>query len=141
MRTLKFDSVIETEDTLASVLLYENGAIGTLNVTTASNVRWDARIEIAGTEGSIGFTLNHPGQVIRKELSPAAERCFESELKRNQVNSHPPAGRDYYGISHRTQARRFLDAALNGEEQVNPPEDATNTLRLVQDIYRIARGK
>src|SRR5258708_16247544 len=46
---------IETEDTALALLEFVNGAVGVLEATTAAYPGYPRRIELTGTEGTIGL--------------------------------------------------------------------------------------
>ncbi len=139
---LKFDD-IETEDTIASIFRFDNGALGTISSTNATSKFWDSKIEIAATKGNITFTTGFPLKVTSLYLvDTAQQQIIEKELDRYEseaANDIPPT-QDYYGVSHKYQIKNFIYAAKGNDKLDEPPQEARNTLKAVLDIYKSSRG-
>jgi predicted dehydrogenase/dTDP-4-amino-4,6-dideoxygalactose transaminase len=143
MTTFAPADVMQTEDSFAAALRFASGALGTVSVTGAAGSPWNSYIEILGAWGEIAFTINYPQTVQRlrvadrqamlrwkKTFTAAAEPALEA----------PPAGAEYYGISHRAQALAF-DARIRGEtpeDGAATAADALATVALIQRLYAAA---
>lgn len=127
--------VVETEDTLAAILQFENNAVGNLSVTTGYlGTAWDSCIELVGSRGRIVFDINFPHRVHRWEV-PDIE--FKP-LNETEANAIAP-GTSYYGTSHQAQIQDFVQAVQGKHTLRFGPETALNTVRAILDIYRAAR--
>ena len=61
---------IETEDLAAAILVFENGAVGVAESTTAAEPDMGTRIELHGTEGSIALDLDVALWKVAEETAP-----------------------------------------------------------------------
>lgn len=133
---------IETEDTIAGIFKFNNGALGTILSTNASSKFWDSKIEIVATKGNISFTTEFPLKVTSLYMSDLVQQQrIERDLSyyESEAAKEVPPSRDYYGISHKYQIKNFLNATRNIEKLTVPPREAQNTLKAVLDIYRSSR--
>lgn len=134
---LKFNE-IETEDTIAGIFRFSNGALGTILSTNASSKFWDSKIEIVGTKGNIAFTTGFPLEVKDLYLADSVkQQDIERKIRHYEdtaANEVPPT-QDYYGVSHKYQIKNFIDTIKGVDELTMPPKEARNTLETVLDIY------
>ncbi len=115
----------EAEDTGVSLLRFENGALGQLEITMAARPHdYEASISIVGSKGLAvlgGWCAN---KLLTFSPNPEDEQIFSEEV--------PMA----YGFGHREVYRRVAKVLL---EENNPPvefEDGLNTIRLLHALYR-----
>ena len=140
MGTLRLGEYIETEDTMCGVLRFENGALGSIATTSASEVRWRTRIDLVGTRGSLTFDIDHPDTLHAYQLEPKIESELLAFIKNDMTRETPPPGKGYYGISHRYQIDEFIRAAAGEVERVSVDgEQGIETLDLITRIYQSAR--
>jgi predicted dehydrogenase/dTDP-4-amino-4,6-dideoxygalactose transaminase len=134
--------IMETEDTLIASLRFRAGTIGALTVIGAGGSPWNSYIELIGADGEIAFTINYPQTLARFRLNDkrAMQQWKNRFAKAVQTDLSPPAGTEYYGVSHRAQARAFA-AKIDGEATpvAATAEQAIATVALVQRIYDSAR--
>lgn len=116
---------IEVEDTCVSVLKFKNGAVGTLEITTAARPDdFEASISIVGSKG-----LAQIGGIAVNELqlfTPAPQETKESSEDFSKC---------VYGNGHE---KLYIDVAsdLNGTGQYPvSQEDARNSLSLLHAFY------
>ncbi|MBM3464753.1 MAG: Gfo/Idh/MocA family oxidoreductase [Armatimonadetes bacterium] len=106
--------VMETEDTLVATLTFSGGALGALTVNGAAASQWNSFIEVCGTDGVVAFDINYPNTVPRLQLK--SKRAMQQLRRRleaaQQTTPEAPPGLAYYGVSHRDQARAFVDRVL-----------------------------
>ena len=122
-RTLGAD--IEVEDTVAAALVFKNGAIGTLEVTTAARpIDYEASISIVCEKG-----LAQIGGIAVNELqiySPDPEACL--------LNSEDFSG-NVYGNGHKEIYKEILNH-LNQINQYSPNfNDTLATIQLLNSFY------
>lgn len=144
MGTLRLPQVMETEDTLTASLGFENGAMGALTLTGAGGATWNSYIELIGTEGLIAFDINFPNRLHRFQLENRSEmrrwrKRFDADLA-----AQPAAaiGTDYYGVSHRDQARDFINH-ITGQPRVETGADLTHAAmvsHVIDALYNSAQG-
>lgn len=143
MANLANAEIMETEDTFTASMVFECDALGNLTITGAGGAQWQSYIEIIGTEGVIAFDIGYPNIVHRFQLNnrrsmQAWKKQFEQS---RESRSTPPPGIGYYGISHRDQARAFVEQLWT---QV-PPEgadlqQALKVVHLIQHLYDSAQS-
>lgn len=140
--TIKFHNVIETEDTITSIMRFSNNALGSLSSTNTSVKFWDSKIEIVGSKGNISFKTGFPFYVIDIELE---DKQKQAEIKSllDEIASRkeePPPTQDYYGISHKYQIKNFIDVISGKSELEMDPSEGLRTLEVVLDIYTAANN-
>lgn len=117
---------IEVEDTAVSVVEFESGALGVIEVmTSARPIDFEASISIVGSEG-----LAVIAGIATNELttfSPAAESC----------KMHSEVFPTVYGFGHNEVVERVALDLLGRAGDCTPTEfeDALNTIRLLHGIY------
>lgn len=139
---LKFGDITETEDTIAGVFQFKNGALGTILSTNASLKFWESKIEIVASKGNITFTTGFPLKVTDLYMDDSAKmreikaRLAEYEA---QTASDIPPTQDYYGVSHKYQLKNFINATRGQEDLLMPPKEARKTLSVVLRVYESSR--
>ncbi|MCL1992884.1 MAG: Gfo/Idh/MocA family oxidoreductase [Spirochaetes bacterium] len=128
---------IEVEDLLVSTLLFENGAMGTVEATTAVWPGSPKRIEILGTRGSVIMEEENITQWSFMDEMP------EDEEIRRQMAGGPGAGgaSDPMGIStagHKRQIEDCLKALESGGRPLVDGEAAAKAVALVSAMYESA---
>jgi len=123
---------LEAEDTMASVFQLKNGALGTIEATTASRPKdFHASLSIVGTRGHVkigGVALN---KIEIWEFEKESIKISNSIKKK--YSKKVPNG---YGLSH----EKYLNICihnLKNRHRVTPvnAEDAAKTQRLIHAIY------
>lgn len=129
-KTLLHD--IEVEDTLCAILEFENGALGTLEASTAVKPGHARRIEIGGTQGSA--VLTEDAITEWKMETPLPDTGPRWDM--NAAND--PAAVDVSG--HKLQFENLL-AAIEGREALLVDAAAgCKTVEVVLGIYQAARS-
>jgi UDP-N-acetyl-2-amino-2-deoxyglucuronate dehydrogenase len=128
---------LEAEDTLTGLVNFENGGLGTIEVTTAARPRdFEASLSIVGESGSAtigGIALN---KIIEWEFTPHEQ----DDLAIIELNSEEvPSG---YGLSHTRQINQFAECILTKKTEAPVKlEESIETLRFVHAIYRSVEEK
>lgn len=129
---------IETEDTAAATLTFENGAYGALQATTASWPGMPARIELYGEAGTI---VLEDGRITAWRLRDA-----DAEEEAAMVRLEPASGSgsaDPLAIGverHRRQLEDFVAAVRERRAPAVPAGEARRAVELVLAVYAAARG-
>ncbi|RPI26721.1 MAG: gfo/Idh/MocA family oxidoreductase, partial [Acidobacteria bacterium] len=124
---------IDSEDTAAALLRYENGAIGVVQASTAFYPGFPDRIEIHGTTGSVlteGDYLKHwevPG------CPPPPADAFQS----SKLGSSRPM--DISVEPFCRQLRDVMQAITSGRPPLVSGQEGLETLKLVLAMYESAR--
>ena len=120
---------IETEDTVQAMLEWDNGALGTVHLTTAEAGR-DERIEIVGTKGTMQvvkggpFKLRVMDEDFRDYVQHPEITTKSPETRDIQVNMEAGAG------EHREVYEDFHSAILNGTPLLNNAEQGRMCVEL-----------
>ncbi|MFB6140907.1 MAG: Gfo/Idh/MocA family protein [Halosimplex sp.] len=121
---------LECEDTGAMVLRFENGAVGTVAVTTATKGGTD-RTEVNGTEGS--FALGDDG-IADFRVGTGQETHWSAETEDVAVDGDPHDA----GSGHEAVVRDFVDAVREGREPEVPASEAREAVDIILAAYRSA---
>lgn len=142
INTYKHGEHIEVEDSAAAVLKFTNGAIATLNASTAANPALGVQIKITGStgataelsefpEGSDGrITIMAAGTTVTS--SPAHPQGVEANVDLATINA---ALMEH----HRAQIEQFAQAVSEDLEPSVTGRDASNALRILLAIYASSR--
>lgn len=121
---------IEAEDLSIVLLEFQNGAIGTLTVSTALKPGFPERIEIYGQMGSL---ILEAGKIIHWDIEGTDSSNYLDNIEQGGSGSSNPAGIPLE--NHQKQLTVIAEALIIGSEPpVNGPE-ALKSLKLVHDIY------
>jgi UDP-N-acetyl-2-amino-2-deoxyglucuronate dehydrogenase len=138
--TLALGGTIETEDTLASILQFRNGALGSLVVTSVAHSFWRSRIEVIGTGGTLAFSIDSPPKILHlsgtDDLMTAAE-TLQSDSPADTVVD----GIQYYGMSHRRQVADFCASIRDRRQPIASGVEGVETLRTILAAYRSAETR
>ncbi|QHE53033.1 Gfo/Idh/MocA family protein [Pontibacillus sp. HMF3514] len=121
-RTLLRD--IEVEDTAASLLEFEHGAIGVMEMTTTAHINETVRIEILGENGTLIY--------INDEITTLKMNGQDIELPEFESFSVFPDG-------HRIQIQDMAQAVREGRKPMITGEDGKHSLDLILGTYESSR--
>lgn len=122
---------IEAEDTVAAVLEFKNGALGTLQATTSVYPGFSRRLEICGSEGTA--ILQEDSIVYSAFRDPS--RRLACAASRHDTGSRPD-GMDH--TLHKKQIGLFLDALTMGVTPLVDAAEGKKAVELVEAIYTAA---
>lgn len=126
---------IETEDTATASIVFNSGAVGTIQGTTSAGTDWPVRVEIVGTggraelEGGV-LTAWHGDSELTDDLLLPLDREFVAGWQPDEP----------FGASHRRQLAVILDALRTGETPPVPPAEARKAVDIILGIYESARS-
>ncbi len=125
---------IEVEDVTASLLEFENGAVGVIEASTCSNPGFERRIEITGTKGSVVMLENKIHKLI-----------INGETLIDGVNgalagtaSNPMAMN--CGL-HALQINNFINAVFGKEALLIDSNEGSKAVSLIEEIYTHKNGR
>jgi len=124
---------IEAEDTVVATLEFANGAIGTLEATTAAYPGYSRRVELTGSEGTI---LIDQDRVIGADLRTPTDEFIDS-VEESNASARSPVVADVSG--HRMILEDFLRAIENNSKPCCDGREARRSVRVVQAIYESSR--
>jgi len=122
---------LEAEDTLTGLVRFENGALGTIEATTAARPRdFEASLSVVGEGGSVqigGIALN---EIVDWEF---VEPQPQDKFAYSNFSEEVPSG---YGLSHSRLLRDFAQAMRSGDSFVPiTVSEAIPTIELVHALY------
>jgi predicted dehydrogenase len=125
---------IEVEDTAVAFLEYANGAVGTLEVTTAAYPGFPRRLTVTGSEGTIVVEGDRVTTIaLRREVPPPPTQT---------VNQNPsmssPVVSDVAG--HRRVILDFIQALQTGRAPLCDGRDGRRSVALIEAAYESAKG-
>lgn len=121
---------IEVEDTLASTVVFQNGALGTIEASTADWPGAPRRIEINGEYGVIVMEEN---QIIRWEVKGEKSFSMYEQDKNNNQAYQNPSKIDIGG--HISQIKNFIGALRGETPLLVTAEDGKRTVEVVLGAY------
>jgi len=123
---------LEAEDTIVAIMKFENGALGTIEATTAARPEdFEASLSVVGEKGMVlvgGIALN---KIVTWEFVEAisTDKSIPAQCSQEVENG--------YGISHGPLLQGVIDALQKGKiDTIAPPEDAINTAKVVHALYK-----
>ncbi|HUE81735.1 MAG TPA: Gfo/Idh/MocA family oxidoreductase [Pyrinomonadaceae bacterium] len=125
---------IEVEDTLVATLEFANGALGTLEASTAIYPGYPRRLELCGSAGTIIVEQN---RIIAANLRNSSESVIKDESHERNPSSTSPV------VSNVSGHRRILEDFLLAIETNSIPRcngwEGRRSLEVVQAIYESSR--
>jgi UDP-N-acetyl-2-amino-2-deoxyglucuronate dehydrogenase len=126
---------IEGEDTALALLEFANGAVGSLQATTAAFPGYPRRIEITGTEGTV---ILEQDQIVAIDVrNPMADTDVIAPSHDRENNSSPVVS-DFR--SHQVVIEDFLTAIRENGPPICDGREGRRSLALVERIYEAAKA-
>jgi UDP-N-acetyl-2-amino-2-deoxyglucuronate dehydrogenase len=126
---------IEVEDSAVVLLEFSNGALGTLEATTAAYPGYKRRVEFTGTEGTLVF--EHDRLVAADLRQPADDLVAGGAVDQNPSASSPVVS-DARG--HQRIFEDFILAIQTGREPTCSGREGRRSVVLVEAIYKAQRS-
>ena len=128
---------IEAEDTAVVVVKFRNGALGTIEATTAARPKdLEGSISILGEKGTVeigGFAMNE------MKVWQFADKLPDDEGVMSKYSVNPP---NVYGFGHQAYYEHAVDCILNNKQQLVDGIEGRKSLELIMAIYEsIETGK
>jgi predicted dehydrogenase len=126
---------IEVEDTVVSTLEFENGALGTLEATTAAYPGYPRRVELTGSQGTV---IIESDKIVAVDLrTPPSEPRPVSEGSKNASASSAVVS-DVSG--HRRVLESFFRAIETGSAPSCDGREGRRSVALAEAVYRSAKS-
>ena len=126
--TAKRLSDIQTEDTAVGILRFKNGALGTLEVTTATRPKnLEGSVSILGSNGTIeigGFAANKIKNWI-----------FKNKKNNINVQNYNENPNNVYGFGHQKFYQEVFKDLTNKKNKAVKAEDAMHSLEILHALY------
>ena len=123
---------IEGEDLGVAMLTFKNGALGTIEGSTAIHPGYPERLEIYGEKGSI---ILEAGNIVSWEIEGEESIALNGHAN-NSGNSNPM---DIGHQLHKAQIHNFVEAILNNERPLVDGPSGTKSLTIIESIYLSAK--
>lgn len=140
-KTRRVHQGIEAEDTACAALRFPDGALGTIEATTAAFPGWERRIEICGELGSVAL---EDEKVVRWEFRD--RRPEDAEILASAAKNTAATGAGASNIigfeGHQRQIEQMIVALRAGAPMPIGGAAARNAVALVRALYESAeQGK
>jgi predicted dehydrogenase len=128
---------LEAEDTLVALMKFENGALGTIEATTAARPEdFEASLSVVGEKGMVlvgGIALN------RIDTWKFIDSNLEDEFISEKFSQEVETG---YGISHGPLLQGVIDTlSVNKTDTLVSPDEAIDTAKVVHALYKSDEGQ
>ncbi len=137
IRNLAHQGIIETEDSASATVEFANGAVGTIEATSGSNINWLPRLAFFGTEGGIEITNDKLSFIEMRDK--ALETSIREQLEAAIMPKPAAVGKKYYGTGHVAQLADFIEAVRARRAPGVTLESAAETARAILEIYKSNR--
>ena len=133
-KTRRVHLSIEAEDTACATLRFPDGAMGSIEATTAAWPGWERRIEICGESGSVAL---EDEQVVRWDFRDARPEDAEILARAVQNTARTGAGAsNIIGFAgHQRQIEQMVIALRGGAPMPIGGRAARNAVALVRALY------
>jgi UDP-N-acetyl-2-amino-2-deoxyglucuronate dehydrogenase len=126
---------IEVEDTAVALLEFANGAVGTIEATTAAYPGYKRRVEFSGTEGTL--VLEHD-RLVAADLKQPADGLVAGGGADQNLSASSPVVSDVRG--HQRLLEDFIHAIQTGREPACSGREGRRSVVLVEAIYKAQRS-
>jgi len=130
---------IEVEDTAVAALKFKNGAMGTIEGSTAVYPGFPRRLEICGEKGSIVLKVDE----IELWAIKGSEIKIKGSLREDYIDKRvgdASSGPVYLSPEHhRLQIKDFIEAIREDREPLVNGEEGRKAIEIIKAIYRSAK--
>ncbi|MBN2714191.1 MAG: Gfo/Idh/MocA family oxidoreductase [Planctomycetes bacterium] len=127
-------NIIEVEDTAVAALRFKSGALGVLQATCASNIKWECSLEVHGSKGGIEirndnlFKLEFADKGQEEKLRARFDHCHQDRIVE--------AGAGHYGFGHFAQICDFVEAIKTERKPFVEAASARHAADIVFALYK-----
>jgi UDP-N-acetyl-2-amino-2-deoxyglucuronate dehydrogenase len=130
---------IEAEDTACAALKFKDGALGTVEASTALWPGWQRRLEICGENGSIALEDDHITRWEFKEPQPGDE-AIRAAKDKAALGTGASAPNTIGFVGHQRQMQDLVDALREGRPPALDGQEGRKAVTLVCAIYASAES-
>ncbi|MFO1447718.1 MAG: Gfo/Idh/MocA family oxidoreductase [Opitutaceae bacterium] len=136
--TRRVHTSIEVEDTATAALRFPDGALGTIEATTAASPGWARRLEICGANGSAVLEDDRIARWDFRESRPGDEAVQPAQADAS-LRSGASAPGSISHLGHQRQMQNLVDSLRSGAPlEVDGPA-ARKAVALILALYESAR--
>lgn len=135
--TRRVHTGIEAEDTAVAALRYANGALGTIEATTAASPGWARRIELCGELGSVVLDGDHIAKWDFREAQPGDD-AIRAAKDAAELGSGASAPNAISFEGHRRQIQDLIDAVREDRPVAIDGHEARRAVSLIRGLYASA---
>jgi predicted dehydrogenase len=136
-KTRRVHTGIEAEDTACATLRFPDGALGTIEATTAAWPGWSRRIELCGEHGSIQL---EDDQITRWDFSKSehGDDAIRATRRSDALGSGAGSPGAISIEGHVRQLQDFIDALRENRPPVIDGREGRKAVALVEALYQSA---
>ncbi len=135
--TRRVHTGIEAEDTACAAVKFADGALGTIEASTALWPGWQRRIELCGEHGSVALEDDHIARWEFREARPedAAIRAAKDAAALGSGASAPNA---ISFVGHQRQVQDLVEAIRDGRRPAVDGHEGRKAVAIVRAMYESA---
>ena len=128
---------IEAEDTVVATLRFPDGALGTIEASTALWPGWRRRLELCGEHGSIALEDDHITRWEFREPQPG-DAAIQAAQDTEALGSGASVPSAISVVGHQRQLQEFVDALRAGRAPALDGAEGRKAVALVRAVYESA---
>ena len=130
---------IETEDTVVSTLEFANGAIGTLEATTAAYPGYPRRVELSTTAGTVAIEHDRIVTCDLHQMPAEVRSALDSLSRESDANAAASSPIVSDASGHQRVLEDLLDAIATGRRPRCDQREGRRSVAVVEAIYESSR--
>jgi predicted dehydrogenase len=133
-KTRRVHTGIEAEDTAVAALKFANGALGTIEASTALYPGWQRRLEICGENGSVVLNDDHIARWDFREARPEDD-ALRSAPDAAALGSGASAPNAINFAGHQHQLQNLVDSIHHGTPLAVDGHEARKAVAFIRALY------
>jgi UDP-N-acetyl-2-amino-2-deoxyglucuronate dehydrogenase len=131
---------IETEDTVVATLEFANGAVGTLEATTAAYPGYPRRVELSGTSGTVAIEQDRIVTCDLRQMPDEVRHALDSLSRESDANASASSAIVSDASGHQRVLEDLLDAIATGRRPRCDEREGRRSVAVVEAIYESSRS-